>query len=145
MGLKTVAITLDLDLIHEGHIEHIIEARKLGDKLILILDRDDQLRAKRGYVVKSQLSRLRIAYGLQLLGVIDEVVLSTDTDLTCAKTLRTIKPRIFAKGGDRTSDNIPESEKKVCEKIGCRIVYEVGRQLNSSTKLVEKLRKGVRE
>ena len=134
--MKTVAITVDFDLIHDGHMEHIREASKLGDHLIVIVDPDIPLREKRGYVIKPLPVRLRIADGIKY---VDEVRVSIDTDGTCANTLKIIQPNIFAKGGDRTPDNMPQNEIEVCREIGCEIVYGVGRQLNSSTKLFEDL------
>ena len=130
-----VAVTVSFDLLHDGHIEHIREASKLGDYLIVIVSPDGFLIKKKGYCLIPLPSRLRIADGIKY---IDEVRVSIDEDGTCARTLKLIKPDIFAKGGDRTPDNMPRNEVKVCEEIGCEIVYGVGRKLNSSTELVQR-------
>ena len=130
--MKIVAITVDFDTLHDGHIEHIREASKLGDYLIVIVDSDEALIKKRGYAIKPLSVRLRIALGMRY---IDRTIPSIDEDGTCAKTLKIIKPIIFAKGGDRTPDNMPKNEIEVCKEIGCEIVYGVGRKLNSSQEL----------
>ena len=62
------------------------------------------------------------------------VVLNIDSDGTCAETLRSIRPDIFAKGAEYTLDNIPESELAVCREIGCKVVTGVGERLNCSSK-----------
>ena len=55
----------------------------------------------------------------------DKVVASVDEDQTVAKTLELIKPDIFAKGGDHFGpEHIPEAE--ICNKIGCKLVTNVG-------------------
>jgi hypothetical protein len=58
-----------------------------------------------------------------------------DGDGTVAKTLRFLKPNIFAKGGDRTPDNMPRNEIETCSKIGCEIRYGIGGLITSSTEL----------
>lgn len=45
--------------------------------------------------------------------------------MSVSRELRILKPAIFANGGDRFKDNIPEV--KACEEIGCRMVFNVGR------------------
>ena len=78
---------------------------------------------------------------LRGLRCVDRVVATVDKDGTQTETLRMIKPNIFAKGGDRTPDNMPIGEVKTCEEIGCVIKYGVGKLLRSSTALVNGLRK----
>jgi len=104
-----VAVSGGFDPINgKGHITHIREARKLGDALVLILSRDDQLIAKgnkpNGTFYPSYSERLII---MSEMRSVDKVVMNIDPDGTCAETLRMVRPQIFAKGGDRTPDNMP--------------------------------------
>jgi quercetin dioxygenase-like cupin family protein len=69
-------------------------------------------------------------------GIKGHVVISDESDGTCAEKLRLLGPDIFAKGGDRTADNMPQNEIDVCQEIGCRIVYGIGDLLNSSSKIM---------
>ncbi len=60
---------------------------------------------------------------------VDDVVL-TEHDVECndssvCNELKKIKPHIFANGGDRKLDNIPEVS--VCNEIGCRMAFNAGR------------------
>ena len=135
-----VAVTITFDLLHAGHIDHLEKASKLGDKVIIIVDPDEFLIEKKGYVLQPLESRMRIAQFLKNnIPWIEDVVVSIDKDGTCAETLRMIKPDLFVKGGDRTSDNMPQNEIEVCKEIGCKIIYGVGEQLYSSSELVRRL------
>jgi D-beta-D-heptose 7-phosphate kinase/D-beta-D-heptose 1-phosphate adenosyltransferase len=70
---------------------------------------------------------------------VDMVLPNIDFDLTSTKSLARYQPDVFAKGGDRTKDTMPQPEKDVCEKIGCQIVYGVGGgKIQSSSWLVKK-------
>ena len=138
----TVTVAGGFDPLHVGHLEHFREAKKLGDRPIVIIGPDEFLIKKKGFVFMPLVDRIEI---LQELRIVNGVVVAIDKDGTVAKTIRMIKPQIFAKGGDRTADNMPEGELKVCEEIGCKIVFGVGRQLRSSTEMAIDLVLSVRE
>ncbi len=126
-----------------GHITHIQGARALGDKLVVILSRDDQLIAKgnkpNGTFYSDVRDRIAI---LREMRSVDEVVVNMDyPGLTCARTLKMVRPDIYAKGGDRTPENVPECELRVCNEIGCQIVYDVGdSKTTSSSDLIRRSR-----
>jgi len=118
----TVAVSGAFDPIHAGHIRYIREAAKLGDRLVVILNGDDFLLRKKGFVFRPFEERKEI---LENIKGVDEVIASVDDDQTVRKTLELIKPDIFAKGGDPTGpENIPEAE--TCRSIGCKLVTNVG-------------------
>jgi cytidyltransferase-like protein len=130
-----VAIAGGFDPVHIGHIRNIREAQKLGDRLLVILTQDRQLVTKKGYYFMPYGERKEI---LESIAGIDLVVPNIDHDITCNESLEYYRPDIFAKGGDRTDDNMPEMEKTVCRKIGCQIVYGVGGgKIQSSSSLVK--------
>jgi len=127
---STVAISGGFDPIHPGHIAYIEEAIKLGDWLIVILARDDQLIEKdkiagniKGRMpIPYEVRKTAIEWGLRGKG---EVVENIDKDITSCKSLARYKPDVFAKGGDSWDiDNLPEGE--VCSKLGIEIVFGVG-------------------
>lgn len=124
------------DPFHDGHLQHIEEAKKLGDYLIILVSNDADMVRKKGKCNIPLQARIRIVQlilkGLSFPG---EVIETIDKDGTQAETLRMVKPSIFAKGGDRTPDNMPQSEIDACKEIGCKMVYGVGRQLNQSSKM----------
>lgn len=130
---KTVAVAGGFDPIHIGHIRHIKAAKELGDRLIAIVNSDEDMERKKGFCFMPFEQRLEIVSSLSF---VDEVVACKDTDGTVAQTLLALKPDIFAKGGGRTPDNMPQNEIDICQEIGCQIVYGVGGKLESSTNLV---------
>ncbi len=132
----TVAVSGGFDPLHVGHVRNIREASKLGDRLIIILTRDDQLVAKKGYVFMPYKERKEI---LEAVAGVDEVVPNVDRTIKCYESLKEYRPNVFAKGGDRTPENMVREEVKVCREIGCKIVYGVGgEKVQSSSWLVSK-------
>ena len=134
--MSVVAISGGFDPVHIGHLRSFREAKKIGDKLLVILTRDDQLIAKKGYFFMPYEERREI---LENIVGVDRVVPNVDDGITSNQSLEYYRPDAFAKGGDRTEDNMPEIEKLTCQKIGCRIVYGVGGgKIQSSSSLVKK-------
>lgn len=140
MGKKKVVVAVcgGFDPIHVGHIRHLKEAKALGDELVVILNSDDWLRRKKGYVFMPFADRKEI---IESIGFVDRVIpYVKDESGSVAKTLEKLKPDIFAKGGDRNIANIPESEISTCERLGIRIVEGVGGgKIESSSWLVKGL------
>jgi cytidyltransferase-like protein len=112
------------DPLHKGHIRLLKEAKNLGDKLVVILSSDEQLKMKNGRIFyPSQEERKEI---LESIKYVDEVFIDSNTQTTCENALRLIHPDIYAKGGDRTSNNMAKVELDVCKELGIKIVYGVG-------------------
>ena len=76
-----------------------------------------------------------------LSGHLKQLASSIDylNDDTVAETIKQIKPDIFAKGGDRNISNLPQREIEICESNNIQIVTNLGKKINSSSKLVERL------
>ena len=128
--MKIVATSGYFDPLHVGHLECLELAKQLGDKLIVIVNSDLQAKLKKGKSFMKQEDRMKI---ISALKCVDEVFLSIDKDESQCESLRYLKPNIFAKGGDRMSDEIPES--KVCRELGIDIVDGLGKKIRSSSKL----------
>lgn len=124
------------DPIHRGHIEYLQKAKELGGKLIVIVDSDEQTIKKKGYVFMPQTDRISIVKSLKF---VDEAMLSIDRDISVCESLRFLNPDIFAKGGDRTSKEIPEAE--VCRECNIKIIDRLGKKIQSSSELVKKSKK----
>ncbi len=130
-----VAVSGYYDPIHVGHLEQMALAKKLGDKLVVIVNNDKQAILKKGYEFMPFKERMEIVRAIKY---VDEVFPSIDTDRTVCKSLETLKPDIFAKGGDRNSGEMPESE--VCKRLGIKIVDGLGAKIQSSSDLVKKFK-----
>ena len=127
-GRKTiVAISGGFDPPHDKHYHYIEEALKLGDVLVVILSRNDQLVGKKGRVWINYTDR---KYMLEFL--LDgkkkgyKIVPNVDKDLTTRDSLKEYLPiHIFAKGGDTwDKHNLPEWD--VCKELGIDVVFGVG-------------------
>ncbi len=148
--LRTVAVSGGFDPVHIGHVRMFNEARALGDRLIVIINNDNWLRQKKGFVFMPETERKEI---IEAFRAVDEVVLSGHgphpTDMSVADDLRAIKPDVFANGGDRKADEVdlPPKEYVVCEELGIEMVFNVGRggKVQSSSDLVKAAKeKGMR-
>tara|TARA_B100000029_G_C17163854_1_gene810668 strand:- start:4 stop:411 length:408 start_codon:yes stop_codon:yes gene_type:complete len=128
--MKTVATSGYFDPLHVGHLECLELAKELGDKLIVIVNSDLQAKLKKGKSFMAENDRMKIVSALKC---VDEVFLSIDKDKTQCESLRYLKPDIFAKGGDRTSDEIPEA--KVCKEFNIKIIDGLGKKIRSSSNL----------
>ena len=91
------------DLLHPGHIDVLLGARRCGDRLIVGLNSDASVRRLKGpdRPVRSESER---AYVLAALSVVDAVVIfGEDTPL---ETVRQLRPDVLVKGGDYTEATI---------------------------------------
>lgn len=131
-----------MDPLHIGHIRLFQEAKKLGDKLVVILNNDNWLMKKKGFVFMPQDERKKI---IEAIKSVDCVILTkhpeNPEDMGVCRELEELHPDIFANGGDRTPKNIPEVP--VCRKIGCKMVFGVGggKMQSSSWLLADYLKK----
>ena len=127
------------DPLHEGHIRLFKEAAKLGDILVVMLNSDEQLKKKKGQTFYlSEDERKEIVESIRY---VDRVIIDPGKDVTCEEALKLVSPDIFAKGGDRTEEGMPEIELNVCKEVGCRIVYNVGgEKVQSSSWLLKRLK-----
>lgn len=107
---KVVLVTGGFDPLHRGHIAYFKDAKKLGDELWVGVNSDEWLARKKGKPFMSWTDRSSI---IEELGCVDRVIKFNDIDDTaCDAILKTISMHdgdiIFANGGDRGKDNIPE-------------------------------------
>lgn len=134
-----VAVSGGFDPIHIGHVRMFNEAKKLGDKLVVILNNDNWIKKKKGMPFMPDHERKEV---IEALAAVDEVLLSSHPEnpedmSVCAELIR-LRPDIFANGGDRTSTTTPEVP--VCAKISCRMIFNVGHggKIQSSSWLLKK-------
>ena len=125
MKLKTVAVSGGFDPLHVGHVRMFEEARKLGDHLTVILNNDNWLRKKKGFVFMPEAERAEV---IRALRCVNQVVI-TSHDAECAdpsvcRELSLLDVDVFANGGDRKEDNTPELD--LCKRMGIEAVFNVG-------------------
>ena len=118
--MKVVAISGYFDPIHVGHLEYINMAKKLGDKLVVIVNNNYQCELKKGKPFMDEKDRVTIVSNLKN---VDEVFLSL-IKIKPYVLFEKIKPDIFANGGDRKNYEIPESV--ICKKYDIKIIDGLG-------------------
>ncbi len=140
-----VMVSGGFDPLHIGHIRYIQEAKALGDKLVVVINNDNWLRKKKGKEFMSQKERKEI---IEAIVGVDKVVISSHLknpkDTSVCKEIRNIKPHIFANGGDRFADNIPEFT--LCNDLGITMVFNVGHggKVRSSSELIKEYSKHIK-
>ena len=115
------------------------EASQLASRLIVIVNNDNFLMQKKGYVFMPIKERLAI---IKEFECVDSVIESIDQDLTVCKTLESIAKKenikYFANGGDRKNiDQIPEAS--ICDNNNIEMIFNSGGgKIQSSSSLVSK-------
>lgn len=140
---KIIIVSGGFDPLHIGHIDYFRRAKKLGDKLLVILNDDGFLMRKKGYIFMSFENRIAI---IDELKSVDYLVKAIDTDQTVRETLRMLRrifkddELVFANGGDRFRVDSPEKE--VCKQLNIEFIDGLGEKIESSSGLVERVRNG---
>jgi cytidyltransferase-like protein len=126
MAKKIVLVTGGFDPVHSGHVAYIRAARKLGDALIVGVNSDSWLVRKKGEPFMPLDERGAI---VEEFKSVDAVIVFDDGDGTAIDAINQVLEAypedeiIFANGGDRTLDNIPEM---VVESERLHFVFGVG-------------------
>ena len=125
--------------LHVGHIEYINSSKKLGDKLIVIINSDLQRKLKGSKVFMNEQERRVIINNIKS---VDLSIISIDKDRSVTNTIKLIHEKynhkydlIFTNGGDQFFDNSPE--KNICKKLNVKIVDGLGEKIQSSSKLLK--------
>ncbi len=125
--------------LHAGHLDMIEAAAELGDRLIVIVNNNEQQLAKKGQLIMDEEIRLRIVRALR---VVDDAFIAVDDDRTVSASLRLAAEKygdqyhlVFANGGDRVPEYVPEAA--VCDEYGIEMVFGVGgdQKADSSTRI----------
>jgi len=113
MADKIIVVTGGFDPLHSGHIAYFKAAAELGEVLVVGLNSDNWLINKKGKFFMPWEERASI---ISELRCVDRVISFDDSDKTAIDAIRktlTLYPQstvVFANGGDRGKDNIPEMQ-----------------------------------
>jgi cytidyltransferase-like protein len=135
--MKIVIATGGFDPIHSGHIAYLKSAKQLGDILIVGLNSDAWLERKKGAAFMPWNERYAVVSKIKY---VDQTTYWNDSDGSAIQLLEQLKTQypndeiIFANGGDRTQDNIPEMSV-----AGVEFVFGVGgeNKANSSSWILQ--------
>lgn len=134
-GQKIVFTNGCFDVLHFGHVHYLLQAKKLGDILVIGLNSDDSVRRLKGprRPINGENER---AFVLAALVCVDYVTLFEED--TPEELIKVVRPDVLVKGGDYTLDNI----------VGADFVTQNGGIVTtipfvegfSSTRIIEKLK-----
>jgi D-beta-D-heptose 7-phosphate kinase/D-beta-D-heptose 1-phosphate adenosyltransferase len=138
---KIVLATGGFDPIHSGHIAYLQAAKKLGDVLIVGINSDEWLTRKKGRPFLPWEERAIIVGGLKDITRVINFDDSDNSAKDAIRKLRAIYPNeqiVFANGGDRTQENIPEMD-LLSEYLNLEFVFGIGgeNKANSSSWILE--------
>lgn len=124
--------------LHAGHLDMMEDAASRGDTLIVIVNNNAQQLMKKGKVILDEADRLRIVKALR---IVDRAFIAVDDDRTVCRSLEMIAREfsdhhlIFANGGDRRPEFVPEAE--TCAEHGIEMRFGIGgsEKADSSTRI----------
>jgi cytidyltransferase-like protein len=120
---RIVATSGGYDPVHPGHVSSIQDSHNYGDIVVVIVNGDAFLAAKKGKAFQDLQTRCLIVSALR--GVDYVVPFEIEGDRTVTEALRQLRPHAFTKGGDRVdARTIPEWD--VCSELGIEVVTGVG-------------------
>src|SRR6185436_13734307 len=146
---KIVMVSGGFDPIHPGHTRLFRDAKKLGDRLVVVINNDHWIRAKKGHGFMSAKDRAEIISSFR---DVDDVIISSHKknskgpkDMSVCRELLKLHPHIFANGGDRNKKDAKDPKSslhhdiELCKKLGIRMVYNVGHggKIRSSSELLK--------
>ena len=134
-GQKIVFTNGCFDVLHFGHVHYLLQAKKLGDILVIGLNSDDSVRRLKGPTRPINGENER-AFVLAALVCVDYVTLFEED--TPEELIKVVRPDVLVKGGDYTLDNI----------VGADFVTQNGGTVTTipfvegfcSTRIIEKLK-----
>jgi cytidyltransferase-like protein len=140
---RVVIVTGGFDPCHQGHISYLRSARSLGDWLVVGLNSDSWLIRKKNLYFMSWDERASV---LAAIRYVDQVIKFDDRDGSARDAIRITRDLypsseiIFANGGDRTADEIPEMDQR-------GVIFEFGvggaNKENSSSDILRRYAYGV--
>lgn len=125
------------DLLHVGHLRYLQEARRLGDLLIVGVNSDESVRTLKGESrpIVPEAERAELIAGLEC---VDYVTIFSEP--TAIDLVNLIQPAYYAKGGDYTEQDLPESEAVIAHG-GFVVILPLHPERSTST-LIEQIRGG---
>ena len=133
-GRKIVFTNGCFDLLHAGHVRYLREAASMGEILVVGLNSDASVRLFKdpGRPIMSEGDRAELLAAPEM---VDYVVLFDER--TAEALVALVRPDIFVKGGDYSSETLPEA--RIVEGYGGRVVLVRYHDARSTTGIVQKI------
>lgn len=135
-GKKIVLANGCFDLLHVGHVRYLAEAKSLGDVLVVGINGDRSVRQLKGKgrPLMPESARAELVAGFESA---DYVIIFQEANVE--RLLRAIRPDIHAKGGDYTTDTVPE--RAVVKSYGGRVAIAGGPKVRSTREIIDQVRR----
>jgi len=135
-GKRLVATNGCFDLLHVGHVRYLQAARALGDFLAVGLNGDRSVRELKGTArpITTESDRAEVLAALQCVDLV-----TIFPEIRATQFIVAIRPAIYVKGGDYSSETLNEEERAVLKEIGAEvrlIPFEAG---YSTSRLIEQM------
>jgi FAD synthetase len=136
--MVTVMATGTFDILHMGHIYFLKEAKKLGDKLVVVVACDETVRRLKHEPVTPEQMRLKL---IKELKVVDDAVLGKEDDMF--EVVEQIQPDVIALGYDQIHDEDSLQKKLDNRNIASRLVrlpkYDKTSDLDGTRRIISKI------
>lgn len=127
--MKTVLAHGVFDLLHPGHIEHLRQAREMGDRLVVSVTADEYVNKGPGRPVYCLRDRMTM---VSAIGFVDEVRPSVHP--SAVPVITELRPQVYAKGPDyaEAEDDALDAERMAVEALGGAIAFTNGWTMSST-------------
>ena len=126
------------DLLHLGHIFYLKQAKKLGDRLAVVVSTDSTVRRLKHEPINSEHIRLEL---IKELKIVDEAYIGHEKDMY--EIVKEIKPNIIALGFDQYHDEKTITTELKKRKINAKVVrlpeFKGGSDLEGTRKIISKI------
>ena len=133
-----VMATGTFDILHLGHIYFLKEAKKLGDRLAVVVATDSTVRKLKHEPVNPEEIRLHL---IQELKIVDEAFLGHEKDMY--EIVGEIKPDIIALGYDQIHDENKIKAELAKRNLKAKVIrlseYKCGSDLDGTRRIIQKI------
>lgn len=139
LKMKTIVATGVFEVIHPGHIMYLTEARKLGDRLVVVVACNETAKKNKRHPVVPAKQRAEVVSALK---PVDDVVVGTHADVY--KTIEGIRPDVLALGFDQEFDERELVREFSARGLNTKVVRIKARwsgPLNKSKKIIDSFRR----
>jgi rfaE bifunctional protein nucleotidyltransferase chain/domain len=135
-GKKLVATNGCFDLLHVGHVRYLQAARALGDFLAVGLNGDRSVRELKGSgrPVTTESDRAELLAALQCVDLV-----TVFPQLQATQFIAAVRPSIYVKGGDYSSETLNEQERALLKEIGAEVRLIPFEKGYSTSRLIEQI------
>jgi len=139
---RTVMVGGVFDLLHLGHIHFFQEAKRHGDRLVVVVARDTTARRMKHTPITPEDMRVEL---LSALRVVDEAIIGDKKDIY--RTVEKLKPHVIALGYDQVhqEDRIRGELKKRGLEAEVIRIGKFDHDLDGTRKIIHKIKEQCRE